>query len=383
MSKIAIIGASYLQLPAVKKAKEMGHEVICFAWPEGAVCKDYADRFYPISITDKDKILEICQQERIDGITTVASDLAVWTVNYIASNMGLVSNPYEWTEITTNKYKMRECFMAHKVPSPTYRLINRIDEASELNFQFPVIVKPTDRSGSRGIYKVEDPNQLSSAIQAAMSEGFSPQVLVEDFIDGHEVSVESISFKGCHHIIQITDKVTTGAPHFVELEHHQPSSLPIDIQAKIKEITLNALDALHIEYGASHTELKITNAGEIKVIEIGARGGGDFIASNLVELSTGYDFMKAIINVSLGIFEAPDVLHESFSGVYFLSKESEWLIDVLNNASKISEIQQWEITSNSLNNLKCSSDRSGYLIYKANQRLILHHGKNSRDFTGH
>lgn len=260
--------------------------------------------------------------------------------------------------------------MSHGVPSPSYRLINRIEESFRLNVQFPVIVKPTDRSGSRGIYKVEDPTQLSSAIQAAMSEGFTSQVLVEDFIDGCEVSVESISFKGNHHIIQITDKVTTGAPHFVELEHHQPSSLPIDIKAKIKEITLKALDALHIEYGASHTELKISDNGDIKVIEIGARGGGDFIASNLVELSTGYDFMKAIINISLGIFETPEILYRKCSGVYFLSKETSWLLEILENASKYPEIIRAEITNKELHEIRESADRSGYLIYNSNSRWL-------------
>ena len=124
MSKIAIIGASYLQLPAVKKAKEMGHDVICFAWPEGAVCKDYADRFYPVSITDTEKILEICRQEKIDGITTVASDLAVRAVNFVADKMGLISNPYEWTETTTNKRLMRECFRENNIPSPKHTATN-------------------------------------------------------------------------------------------------------------------------------------------------------------------------------------------------------------------------------------------------------------------
>lgn len=373
MSKIAIIGASYLQVPAVIKAKEMGHEVICFAWPEGAICKDYADRFYPVSITDKDKILEICQQEKIDGITTVASDLAVWTVNYVASHMGLISNPYEWTGVTTNKYEMRKCFIKQGLPSPAFYLINNCDEISGLALKFPVIVKPTDRSGSRGIYKVENIEQLARAIEAARNEGFAPQVLIEDFIDGHEVSVESISFMGKHYVIQITDKVTTGAPHFVELEHHQPSSLPKEIQEQIKNITEKALDALHIEYGASHSELKITPQGDIKLIEIGARGGGDFIASNLVKLSTGYDFMKAIINISLGIFETPEILYRKCSGVYFLSKETSWLLEILENASKYPEIEQWEISSHSLNSLTCSADRNGYMIYKANQKIKLHH----------
>lgn len=118
-------GASYLQLPAVKKAKEMGHDVICFAWSEGAVCKNYANRFYPVSITDKERILKICKEENIDAITSVASDLAVCTVNYVAFNMGLISNPLEWTDVTTNKFRMRECFKMNGIPSPRYIMVCR------------------------------------------------------------------------------------------------------------------------------------------------------------------------------------------------------------------------------------------------------------------
>lgn len=376
MSKIAIIGASYLQLPAVIKAKEMGHEVICFAWDDGAVCKDYADKFYPLSITEKESILKICREESIDGITTVASDLAVWTVNYVASQMELISNPYQWTILSTDKYRMRKCFEENNIPSPKFNLITKYEDIADKNFHFPVIVKPTDRSGSRGIYKVEKSADLKHAIEAAMEEGFSHQVLVEEFVDGWEVSVESVSFNGIHHVIQITDKVTTGAPHFVELEHHQPSSLPNDIQEKIKEITTRALDALRIKFGASHAELKIAPNGDIKVIEIGARGGGDFIASNLVELSTGYDFMKAIINISLGIFEEPSVSFDRCSGVYFLSKETEWLVDIFENAAQYNEIIKCESTCGALKELTCSADRSGYILYQADTKLELHHGKN-------
>ena len=88
--KIAIIGASYLQLPAVLKAKALGYEVHCFAWEEGAVCKSRADFFYPISIIEKEKILDVCKQLHIDGITTIASDVAVLAVTYVASKMGLI-----------------------------------------------------------------------------------------------------------------------------------------------------------------------------------------------------------------------------------------------------------------------------------------------------
>ena len=365
IKKLAIIGASYLQLPLVQKAKEMGIETHCFAWREGAVCADVADFFYPISIVEKDEILKKCQEIGIDGITTIASDTAVVTVNYVASRMGLLSNPDDYSEITTNKYKMRQCFLENDVPSPKFTLVEDANHYQISGFRFPLIVKPTDRSGSRGVEKVLDPVQLEEAIVRAQKESFEHKAIIEEFVTGKEISVESISFEGKHYILQITDKVTTGAPFFVELEHHQPSSLPDDIKEQVCKIVLNALDALHIQYGAGHSELKITEDGDIKVIEIGARMGGDFIGSNLVQLSTGYDFLQGVIEVALGTFEEPKLTENKHSGVYFLCKETEQLKTIIENNKDYPEIVEAEITDSELRNIECSGDRSGYLIYQS------------------
>jgi biotin carboxylase len=369
--KLAIIGGSYLQLPVVKKAKEMGLEVYCFSWEDGAVCKDVANHFYPISIIEKEKILETCQEIGIDAITTIASDTAVVTVNYVAKRMGLISNPDDYSMVTTNKYMMRQCFQEYAVPSPKFTLVDSSNGYNIKGFKFPLIVKPTDRSGSRGIEKVLDPVQLDNAIERAQKESFERRAIIEEFVTGREVSVESISFGGRHYILQITDKVTTGAPYFVELEHHQPSSLSEDIKSRVREIVLHALDALHIKYGASHSELKITEDGDIRVIEIGARMGGDFIGSDLVKLSTGYDFLKGVINVALGDFEEPKLTESKFSGVYFLSKETERLKPIIENCHKYPEIVKAEITDNELRYIECSGDRSGYFIYQSNKRFTI------------
>ena len=343
----------------------MGIETICFAWADGAVCKDIADYFYPISVIEKEEILRKCQEIGIDGITTIASDIAVETVNYVASIMKLRSNPDEYSEVTTNKYKMRQCFMENEVPSPKFRLVDNDIKYCIEGFKFPLIVKPTDRSGSRGVEKVLDPIQLEEAIQRAQKESFEHKAIIEEFVAGREISVESISYMGKHHVLQITDKVTTGAPFFVELEHHQPSSLPEGIKARVKNIVLNALDALHIRYGASHSELKITEDGDIRVIEIGARMGGDFIGSNLVQLSTGYDFLKGVIEVALGDFHEPVITEQSYSGVYFLSEETKQLKRVIENWNNYLEIVEAEVTDPKLRHIECSGDRSGYLIYKS------------------
>lgn len=368
--KIAIIGGSYLQLPAVLKAKEIGYEVHCFSWREGAVCAEVADFFYPISIIDKEEILKECQRIGIDGIITIASDVAVLTVNYIASNMGLISNPNKYSDITTNKYKMRQCFVENGIPSPKFTLVDSNNNYNIVGFQFPLIVKPTDRSGSCGVEQVQDVCQLDMAIARAAKEAFSHEAIIEEFVTGREVSVESISYQGKHYVLQITDKITTGSPYFVELEHHQPSSLPQDIQDRIRLFIPKALDALHIQYGASHSEVKITENGDIYFIEIGARMGGDFIGSTLVCLSTGYDFLRAVIKCAMGEFEEPLIKEHSFSGVYFLSEETKYLKPIIEKYVNYSDIIEAKVTDNTLRKIKCSGDRSGYLIYKSNERKL-------------
>ena len=370
--KLAIIGASYLQKPLVEKCKELGVYSICFAWEEGAVCKDLCDKFYPISTIDKEAILKVCQDEQIDGITTIASDVATLTVSFVAEKMGLIGNPDKYSQTATNKYLMRKCFMEHDIPSPKFCLTDGVIPEIAKSFAFPVIVKPTDRSGSRGVEKVEKEEDLKEAIDRACAESFQKRAVIEEFVEGREISVESISFKGKHHILQVTDKVTTEAPFFVELEHHQPSSLPDDIKVKVKCIVLNALDALHIQYGASHSELKITKNGDIRVIEIGARMGGDFIGSDLVKLSTGYDFLKGVIDVAFGEFKEPKITEKKYSGVYFLCKETEKLLPIIQNAANYPEIVRAEITDPILRKIEQSADRSGYFIYQSeNNKFVL------------
>ncbi len=366
MIKIAIIGASYLQLPLVNKCKEMGIETHCFAWIDGAVCSEFADFFYPISILDKDLILAKCREIGIDGITTIATDMAVPTICYVAEKLNLKSNSYKSALISTNKLDMRKAFFQSGCSIPKFTEIIT-DNYNISGFDFPLIVKPVDRSGSRGVSKVNFEKDLKEAIKNAREESFSKGVLIEEYVEGVEVSVESISWEGNHEIIVITDKITTGSPHFVELAHHQPSLLPEVLQKKIKVETIKCLDALDIRYGASHSEFKITADGKVYVIEVGARMGGDFIGSDLVQLSTGYDFLKATINIAINKFEEPRILFSKYSGIYFLSKETENLLEYFENFHKF-EVRK-EILNRDFKFVNNSNDRSGYLIYKSDKKL--------------
>lgn len=368
---LAVIGASYLQRPLVEKAKAMGLRVICFAWSEGAVCADLVDEFYPISIVEKEQILNICEMEHINGICTIASDVAAPTVAYIAERLHLNGNRFEAAQKANDKFHMREAFSKAGITCPRYLRVCQDQYSNLSDWRFPLIVKPCDRSGSLGVMKVNTLEELRNSTEAALSLSFKHEAIVEEFIEGREISVEFISYHGVHYPLTITDKVTTGAPHFVELEHHQPADLSEELFQMIYSITQRALDALGITEGASHTEFKITEDGDIYIIELGARMGGDLIGSDLVYLSTGYDFMKGVIDVALDSFEKPLFSRKCHSGVYFLCKETERLLPLFQNENNIIPIVKKEILTGLLKPVSCSADRSGYFIYQADKRLSL------------
>ncbi|MCR4694122.1 MAG: ATP-grasp domain-containing protein [Pseudobutyrivibrio sp.] len=299
-NKLAIIGASYLQLPLIEKAKEMGYETHVFAWAAGDVGEDAADYFYPISIVEKEEILAKCKEIGICGICSIASDLAMITVNYVANGLGLVCNSPEATKKSTNKNAMRNAFAEGGDPSPKSIHVYDASDLCGVTLEYPVIVKPLDRSGSRGITKVETPDGLHNAIEEAKAQGFDKSAMVEEYIRGTEYSVEFISQAGNHHFLALTRKYTTGAPHFIEVGHLEPAPVSNEALEKVKKVVAHALDTLGIENGASHSELKIDENGNIKIVEIGGRMGGDMIGSHLVYYSTGIDFVKNVILVAIG-----------------------------------------------------------------------------------
>lgn len=323
MSNLAIIGASYLQLPLIEKAKEMGYTTHVFAWAANDVGEKVADFFYPISIVEKDKILNKCQELGIVGICSIASDLASITVNYVADKMGLTGNSMYATNISTNKHLMRQAFEKHGDPSPKSYLVDESTDFNKLEINFPAIVKPTDRSGSRGIYKINSRDEIKTAVELAIKEGFEKKALIEEFAEGQEYSVEYISYHGVHHFLAMTLKYTTGAPNFIETGHLEPAPVDRRTLDKVKSVVEHALNSLELTEGASHSELKIDRNGNIKLIEIGGRMGGDCIGSDLVHYSTGIDFVKAVIDVACGKEPNlnPDSEPQSARVVFIFTKE--------------------------------------------------------------
>lgn len=366
MKKIVIIGANSFQNPLILKAKEMGYETHVFAWKDGSIGERTADYFYPISIVEKEAILEECRKIQPDAVATIASDLANITVQYLAEQLGLPHNSDNCIYISTNKFAMREAFAKHGVPTPGFVSVKEGDdyEAAVAHMQFPMIVKPTDRSGSRGIMRVERMEEIAPAVTEAIRNSFEKKAIIEEYIEGNEYSCECISYQGRHHVLAVTKKYTTGYPHFIETGHMEPPELSETEMEHVKEFIPKALDALEIENGASHSEFKLDAAGNVRIIEIGSRMGGDCIGSHLVYLSSGYDFVRMVIETALG--EKPDLTpaHEPMcAGIRFVFTKKD--LDVLEEIkSKSPELLQMvsEMEPVGEHQVVDSGSRFGYYI---------------------
>lgn len=361
---LAIIGASYLQLPLIEKAKEMGYTTHVFAWAANDVGETAADHFYPISIVEKEQICEICRKIGIAGICSIASDLAATTVNFVAQQLGLSGNSMESNFKSTNKHAMRKAFEAHGDPSPKSILVDESTDLFALNLTYPIIVKPTDRSGSRGICKLETPEGLEEAVVAAMSQGFEKKALVEEYAEGREYSVEGISFQGKHYILAMTLKHTTGAPQFIETGHMEPAPVSPETFERVKQVVTHALDSLGIENSASHAELKIAEDGTIRLIEIGGRMGGDCIGSDLVYYSTGIDYVRAVIQVACG--QQPDLTPvgkpQSVAVRYVFTEEDMQEFERMKASDRLLKVVS--LYPENIGHITDSSNRAGCYIIK-------------------
>lgn len=365
MMRLAIIGASIGQLPICLKAKELGLETHCFAWEQGAVCKDVVDFFYPISITEKDKIVEKCRELQINGVVSNASDLTSETSSYVAEKLGLNGTPFHVVEKLHDKYYVRK--LSEKVDglySPVFYKYEGRDRGL-----YPCIVKPCGGSGKRGVTFVNNPQDFQTAINYA-EESSLGDIIVEEFISGKELSVESISYKGEHHVIQITDKDTSSAPHFVELGHHQPADISTSLQSKIKQVIPDLLSSIGYTNGASHIEIKCRDE-EICLIEVNLRGGGDEISNKLVMMSSGVDYLRCMIEVALDIFQSPvQVSSPSYAGIYYLCKQTEFMLPFFEGAKDKDWYVESAIKNTNLSESHTNYERDGYLIYKSDHKII-------------
>lgn len=369
---VVIIGANEYQNCLIEKAKERGYETHVFAWRSGAVGESTADFFYPVSITDRQTILRVCSYIKPVGIASIGSDLAVPTVNYVAQRMGLTANSVYCGRISTKKHLMREAFRRGGDPSPRSIPVTSGEEIPRSiveQWKFPLIVKPSDRSGSRGITKIDGIGGLAEALEEALRQSLEKKAVIEEFAEGREYSVEFISWQGKHTFLALTEKFTTGAPHFIETGHLQPAEMDEKSTCRIIEVISHALDTLKIQYGASHAEIKIDEKGTISIIEIGSRMGGDFIGSDLTYLSTGMDYVGMVLDIACG--KEPDftpLKTPEYAFVRFLFHERDRSLYEQIKAEHPRAIYRADVSGKNTGTVTDSSSRPGYYILRDSDR---------------
>ncbi len=313
MKKIFILGASMLQVPAIKKAKEKGLYVYALDYDDKAVGIPFADEFLCISTIDKEAVLVAARKYEPDYIITSTSDMPVRTVAYVNEQLGRPNDiSFENAICATDKAAMRRRMKECGVPIPGFYVISDenefMDAVDKLGDRF--VCKPADNAASRGVVLVDKKKLSAEGSQDIRSEllkiyeytkeySRSGEVLLEEFMEGPEVSVESFTVNGETHIITITDKMVTEVPYFVETGHTEPSRLPAEVCDDIRQVAMASIKALGIVNGPTHTEIKVTETGA-KLVEIAARLGGDFITSRLVPLSTGVDLIDCCISSTIG-----------------------------------------------------------------------------------
>lgn len=372
MKKLLVLAAGILQIPVIKKAKELGYYVIAADEDPDAVGLQYADKPVVVNITSEEDVLCVAREEEIDGVIHPCSEVSMNVMGRLNDELGLSGISRETALRATNKHLMREAFERYGAPSPKSYCFDQPEDAWECfcnELPNAAILKPSRNSGSRGIAKILkgiSKEEFAELFERSKSESRDNTVMLEQFIEGPEFSVEIITWKGKVNVLTVTDKKTTDAPYFVELGHNQPSVFPEEVVEEIKVAAVLGVKALEVNNCACHAELKVQD-GKAYIMEIGARMGGDFISTELTHLSTGIDMVAAAIDCALGI-EPCLVPKEPKHGVcirYFCPKPGKLVsfsnMEVLNDP----RVYLWEIyhkEGDMIPEVTSSLCRSGHVI---------------------
>jgi biotin carboxylase len=301
--KLMIVGAGRDQVFMIDKAREMGLETIAIDMNSETVGYDHCDYFYPISTSDKESALEVAKQHKIDGVATSGTNDAICTVAYIKEQLNLptICVPYDIAVRAVRKDLWRETFEKKGVPialgfcsdDPValYKHLQQMD--------FPVLVKPSDSSGARGITVVETPEQFDRAFRFAQKYANNQRIIVEEYLQGTVIGIESYTVDGVTYPIAIADKVLSDPPHCFALGVTLPTMLPKKVQSRIIDVNRKAIEALGINTGPTHIDMVVVN-GEPKVIDVGPRLAGGPLIFELIPRTTGVDMIDTTIKQALG-----------------------------------------------------------------------------------
>lgn len=307
--RVMVLGVRPNQEAIYRAAKTLDLEVIGVDPEPDPTTARLVDRIEIADLADLRTLLGIAEQWRPDGVCTFAADYPVRATAQLCEALDLPGLSVASAERSTDKAQMRSILQSSGIPVPhAIESRSAADAArSRSEFRGDIIVKPVDSSGGRGVAKLtrdESSKRFDWAFARAAAESRTGRVLVEDYVDGPEYSVEAVTVDGQFSALAVTKKTTSGPPYFVEMAHEQPSLLPDNLRKAVESVARECANALGIDASPSHAEVRLGPAGPT-LIEIGARCGGGQIASHLVPISTGIDLARCCLQIALG--ESPDL----------------------------------------------------------------------------
>lgn len=298
---IHVLGAGQWQVPTIQLAKSLGYRVLVTDASGERPGYALADERVVMDIADREGTLRIAEQRRIDGIVCDTTDVGVPTMAYVAERLGLPGIGYETALNFTNKYRMREMTSSAGVPNPPFRVVRDLDGARRAvrDLGLPAVLKPVDNQSSRGVHILREPKQLEPAYADAMQFARSGEMLVEGFLDGVEVTVESFCVDSQVFAVGISDK--DHFPHRPEVATRltYPADFPPEILARIRQVNEMVVQALGMRTGITHAEYMVVQR-EVYLVEIAARGAGSRVYTHIVPYLAGARVPRAYLEFIAG-----------------------------------------------------------------------------------
>ena len=331
MKKLMILGGSKYILPVIKTAHELGCYVITCDYLPDNIAHRYSDEYRNISIIDKEAVLSTAQELHIDGIMSFACDPGVVTAAYVAEKMRLPSaGSYEAVQILQNKGRFRSFLKEHGFKVPTAKSYRSVDEAVKDApvFHWPVIVKPTDSAGSKGVTKVENPDDLEKSIRYALSFSHGNEFIIEDYLQqvGSSSDADSFSIDGILKFIsfdcQLFDRKAKNP--YTPAAYGWPSSISKEKQTELTNEIQRLISLLGLKTSIYNIETRECTDGNAYIMECSPRGGGNRLAE-MAKYTTGVDLIRASVQAAIG---------EKVTGVVQREQIGAWAEIILHSSEK-------------------------------------------------
>jgi biotin carboxylase len=296
-----VLGASKWQVPLIKQAQSMGLEVVATDMNPKAPGLKIADYGEVTDILDADANTEIGMKYNINAVMTDQTDYALNVVAKVASRLVIPGPSINVARKCTNKRLMRDITSKNGVRNPRYYIAESLVDArlAASDIGFPLVIKPTDNQGSRGVFKVDSMKQLIELFSDSVKNSREGKILIEEYIRGTEVTVEGFVADGVLHVLAISEKKHTPPPRIIAMNLDFPPSFPQLIIKRIRESASQVAVSLGMKNGPYHGEFLVNESG-VFLVEAAHRGGGSGTSSHIVPAVSGVNILEKLVLVSLG-----------------------------------------------------------------------------------